>query len=783
MPTGLIAVARREVRWIWHDRLALFFVVGVPLLCFALLSFTFSHAVVRDLRVDVVDRDFSETSTLYIQALNAAPGVAVTRRSTDLNGAMQAVRSGDAIATVYLPRYLERDIAAGKRPQIVIFHNKQFYSPGNIASGALSSAIAAGTAALPASKAAGGYTPGPLVVEQYVLTNPALNYAQFLLRAILPTVLHVVIAGAAGYAVGSEFGRRNRVEWLETAGGFPLVALVGKLAPYFGIFLLMIVVDSVIMHSGFQIPFRGNSAVVGAAAALFIIAYMSIGALFQLLVRNLPLGLALTAILCSPAFGYAGVGFPVLAMGDFARVWGALLPLRWFIEVVFDQAARGLPAAASAEPFAALTALAVVFFGLCLWRLRVIARSPAPVPAPPPAPNPGRPGLVGAFVAEYRRVIGDKGAFGLFVMAPIVYGFLYPPPYLGEIIRAVPIAVVDNDSTELSRMIVQALNASEALQVAVRADTLAEAQEALQKSKVFGILDIPAGTERDMLAGRPARLPAYVDSAYFLLYNRTLQGILDATGAATTELLSRDARPDGSLARSALAKRSPIELINQPLYNPVGGYGSTIVPTAFILILQQTLLMGAATLGGVAFEQGGHGARRRRGAAVSVVGQALAHLLAALPGATLFMVLLPRVYGFAATSHFLDLLAMAIPFILAVSFLGQFVGTWFSRRETAVILLMATGLPLLFLAGVSWPVEAIPPSLRLASFAIPSTSAIDGLVRINQMGARIADVLQDWTILWALAAIYGLLAIVATRLVTRGTDGRDTAKEVLHAPA
>ena len=126
MPTGLIAVARREVRWIWHDRLALFFVVGVPLLCFALLSFTFSHAVVRDLRVDVVDRDFSETSTLYIQALNAAPGVAVTRRSTDLNGAMQAVRSGDAIATVYLPRYLERDIAAGKRPQIVIFHNKQF---------------------------------------------------------------------------------------------------------------------------------------------------------------------------------------------------------------------------------------------------------------------------------------------------------------------------------------------------------------------------------------------------------------------------------------------------------------------------------------------------------------------------------------------------------------------------------------------------------------------------------------------------------------------------------
>ena len=46
---------------------------------------------------------------------------------------------------------------------------------------------------------ASGYAPGPLVVEQYVLTNPALNYAQYLLRAILPTVLHIVVAIAADY--------------------------------------------------------------------------------------------------------------------------------------------------------------------------------------------------------------------------------------------------------------------------------------------------------------------------------------------------------------------------------------------------------------------------------------------------------------------------------------------------------------------------------------------------------------------------------------------------------
>ena len=181
----------------------------------------------------------------------------------------------------------------------------------------------------------------------------------------------------------------------------------------------------------------------------------------------------------------------------------------------------------------------------------------------------------------------------------------YPQPYLGQLIKDIPIAVVDDDSSDVSRTIIQAVNADEAVEVALRPTTLAEAQAALARREVFGILSIPAGTEREILKGDQARLPAYVDSAYFLLYNRTLQGIQEGVGAVGADLAARSARPDGSLYRAALAKSSPVEILNQPLFNPTGGYGSYIVPAAFLLILQQTLLMGAATLGGVAYEQGG----------------------------------------------------------------------------------------------------------------------------------------------------------------------------------
>jgi ABC-2 type transport system permease protein len=167
----------------------------------------------------------------------------------------------------------------------------------------------------------------------------------------------------------------------------------------------------------------------------------------------------------------------------------------------------------------------------------------------------------------------------------------------------------------------------------------------------------------------------------------------------------------------------------------------------------------------VVFEQGGPIARRRRGAAASVLGQGLAHLMLALPGFALYLIVLPHFYGFSTNGGLFDMLALAIPFILSVSFLGQFLGSWFKRRETAVLLIIAVSLPLFFLVGVAWPPEAIPDVLRTLSVIFPSTSGIDGLVRVNQMGASLADVSRDWMRLWILTGVYAALAILSARII------------------
>jgi ABC-2 type transport system permease protein len=760
---GFLLVARREWRWLLHDRVAVILIFGVPLFALAVLTAVFSHPVIRGLGLVVVDEDRSATSRVFVEEVAASPNLSIVERAGDLTAAARAIRSGEAIAAVYVPPDFERDLKAEQRPQVVAFYNEQFLTAAGIAATGLSDSLAAAVSRAVTPAAPKAARIGALVAETIVLVNPETNYAQFLLRALLPMVIHVVIALAAGYAVGSEFRRRSVRTWLACAGGNVIIALAGKLAPLFGIFFVIMLSVALILEGMLGISFKGDVPMMLVAGSLLIIGYLALGALLQLLVRDLATGLGLTGLVVSPAFGYVGVGFPTLGMNAFAQTWSALLPLRWYMAVLMGQAARGLPLSDSARPFAALAALTTLYTLLAFLRLRAIARSTLrTAPAPEPAPSVAAPpGVGGAFAAEWQRVLRTRGAFIMLVLAPLVYGFYYPQPYLNQILRKIPIAVVDNDLSELSRGIVQTLDASGAVKVAVRADTLAEARAALDRGEVFAVVGIPPEAERDVLKGTTVPLPIYADATYFFLFRTMGSGIAVAINTLSSELAAGGARPDGSLFKAALASLSPADILLQPIFNPVGGYASYIVPAAFVLILQQMLLIGAAMLTGAALAQA------TGGAFASVLGRGIAHLIIYLPALALYFIVLPRFYGFSTLGQPLQLFAIASVFVLATSFMGQAVGAWFKRPETPTLIFLGTSLAQFFLAGFSWPREAIPKPVLAASYVFPSDLAIDGMVRIDQLGATLLEVAHDWRGLWVLAIIYFTLAVISTALVKR----------------
>jgi ABC-2 type transport system permease protein len=202
-----------------------------------------------------------------------------------------------------------------------------------------------------------------------------------------------------------------------------------------------------------------------------------------------------------------------------------------------------------------------------------------------------------------------------------------------------------------------------------------------------------------------------------------------------------------------------------PVFNPEAGYATYVLPAAFVLILQQMLLMGVALLATLPGADPNEGDTRRRRLlpATIVAGKLLAYLALEAVILPVYLIVLPYLYGLPRLGGIVPILIFAVPFVLAVAGLGFVVAGIFRRPIRVALILAAAGLPLFMVAGFSWPSEAIPPLIRQISLLVPSSSAIDGFVKLSQLGAPLSAAKSELVTLCALAVFYNLIALLMAR--------------------
>ena len=365
------------------------------------------------------------------------------------------------------------------------------------------------------------------------------------------------------------------------------------------------------------------------------------------------------------------------------------------------------------------------------------------------------------FRDEFRRIFALRPVFSVLVLAVGLYAVLYPQPYLNEALRKVPLAVVDQDETTSSRDLARRIDASPDVAVVTKAMDFAAARREVFSRDVFGVLVIPHGFERDLLHGRVSPVALYADASYFLIYQRIALGVVGVARTLGAEIEIKRLVGLGIDLPVAAAAADPMRLTAIPLFNPQGGYATYILPAAFVLILQQTLLIGVGLLGTSPLPQQEGGSPAS--ATATVLGKLLAYLALEAVIVPFYMIVLPFLYGIPRLGEVWPILAFAVPFVVAVGALGLIVAAVFRSPLVIQLVMAAIGLPFFFLSGFSWPVEAMPRPIQLAAQLVPSTAAIDGFVRLSQLGARMSDVGHQLVVLCALAVVYGGIAVLLQR--------------------
>lgn len=358
---------------------------------------------------------------------------------------------------------------------------------------------------------------------------------------------------------------------------------------------------------------------------------------------------------------------------------------------------------------------------------------------------------------EMKMTVKDEAVLIFFLLASTIYPFLYSWIYNNEVVREVPVAVVDYSHSAESRKFIRLCNASPDVKVAYHCTSLAEAKDLVGRQKAKGVLYFPSDFDTNICRGEQAHVSVFCDMSLMLTYKAIYQTAQAVSSQMGSEI--QLASSTGFTDRDDEVTVRPLEFDEVSIFNPTGGYGSFLLPAVLILVIQQTLLLGIGLAAGTNRENNRYGElipidQHYRGLFRIVMGKALCYfMIYALVAAYLTMIL-PSLFHFPLLGSLRSLIGLMVPYILACIFFGITLSCLVRYRENVMLLVVVTSLPFLFLSGISWPSEGIPAFWKGISWLLPSTFGVKGYIAVNSMGATLQDISHEYFVLWAQSLIY-----------------------------
>lgn len=367
---------------------------------------------------------------------------------------------------------------------------------------------------------------------------------------------------------------------------------------------------------------------------------------------------------------------------------------------------------------------------------------------------------------EMRDMFKDEGALLFVILLPLAYPLLYSWIYNNEVVRDVPVAVVDNSHSQTSREFVRHVDASPDVRVAAWSNNLEEASRLVARQEVYGIILLPEDFDRQLGRMQQAHVSVYCNMGLMLTY----KAIFQTCSAVAADMNShiQIALSGNPTTREDQLTTHPMQVSDVPIFNNTGGYGNFILPGVLVLIIQQVMLLGIGIAYGTSYEKRRFSRltpmyERRFGLARIMIGRTMGFFVLFLLIAAWVLLAVPRMFHFVQMLHFSDFLLFVVPYLLACVFFATTFSFFIRQRENVMLLVVFTSVPFLFMSGVSWPKSNIPEVWQWVSWLFPSTFGIQGFIKMNTMGGVFGDIIPEIKGLWIQTVIYGVFATLVTR--------------------
>ena len=802
MKHPLYNVLCRELRRMTSRRLYFGVCLVLPLFCLFFMATIFGSGQMENIPIGIVDQDNTATSRQIVRNISAVPTFKVTRHFTDETAARQAVQRKEIYGYLSIPTGFTQRATTGMDATLSYYYHYALLSVGSELMAAFETALAPVALSPIAMEAVSlGVSQEqittfllPVQSSMHPLYNPDLDYSIYLSQPFFYVLFQILILLITVYIIGSELKFHTAQEWLTTARGNILTAVVGKLLPYTFIFSVIGILANYILYGVLHIPFHGSLLMMNLMTILFIIATQALAVFIFSIFPRIAYIISIVSMVGSLGATLSGVTFPVTSMYPPVHAASYLFPVRHFTEIAqsmlyFDSGFGYYWQSAAILWLFPLVAL-LILPRLKHWILKdkeelSICEHETPLPR---VHNTSHNSIATVIFREWRS-ISTNAAILLVLMGGIfAYGLLYNLMYAPNLVRKTPVAIVDNSHSALSREYIRLLNATPQASVYALTPNYLEAKEWLKQSKVDGILYLPADFDARVGRGEQSVFTVYASTDAFLNFknlqeasSRVMLAVNDAHRAEGAVFLP----PQGLLA---VALSAPVNVSGTALYNYTEGYGSYLIPAVMIIIIFQTLLMVIGMVTGEEAERkrlptttpygylpplnspvsrGRTTSRKEensdssawRQALYNISGRTFVYVMLYFVFALFLLGLLPHFFSIPNIGNGRDIITMMIPFLLGTSFFGLAASRYFTDSEAPLLMIAFFSVGYIFLSGVSYPLELMPWYWQAAHYVVPAAPAVLAFVKLNSMGGTLADIRPEMITRWIQVIVYFLLSL------------------------
>ncbi len=353
------AVARKELLHVLRDPRSLGMAIAIPMLMLLLFGFALTLDV-DHVPIVIWDQNNTPDSRELVCQFGGSPYFSLVRHVDNEADMNRALDSGDAMMALVIPYDFARRLAAQTKAPLEVVVSGVDSNTATIALGyaeAIVDIYSQEWMIRRFGRQGAAKVPLPLDVRARVWFNADLESKNYIVPGLIAVIMMVIAAMLTSLCFAREWERGTMEQLISTpVQGSELV--MGKLIPYFAIGLLDMVLAVVLGQFMFQVPLRGNVALLFGVASIFLVGVLAMGMLISIVTKSQLLAsqLAMTTTFL-PSFVLSGFIFAIVNMPRPIQWLTYLVPARYFIGILKGIYLKGV----GLEILATDTILLIVF--------------------------------------------------------------------------------------------------------------------------------------------------------------------------------------------------------------------------------------------------------------------------------------------------------------------------------------------------------------------------------------------------------------------------------------